>query len=137
VLRDVNKLKKFSYRANIVRLEGQATPSQWMVYTTYDMPPLIKDRDVVVQYNVVRLANGNVDVNYKSVANVVPETKDYKRQDDFTGSWKFEKVSPTRTKVTYTAFGTTDGFPGWLVNMVITNGPKYTMTNFREEVEKL
>ncbi len=136
VLRDVNKLKRFSYRANIVGLVGQPTADQWMVYTTYNMPALVKDRDVVVQYNIFRLNNGNIDVIYKSMSGVVPESKDYKRQEDFTGAWQFEKISPTRTRVIYTAFGTTDGFPGWLVNLVITAGPKYTMTNFRKEVEK-
>ncbi len=136
LLGDVNKLKIFSYRANIVRLEGQAIPGQWMVYTTYDMPAPIKDRDAVTQYKVSRLANGDIEVNYESVSGVVPKSKDFKRQDDFFGVWKFEKVSITRTRVTYTAFGTTDGFPGWLVNMVITTGPRYTMTNFRKEVEK-
>lgn len=136
VLRDVDKLKRFSYRTNIVRIEGRPTTNQWIVYATFNMPALIKDRDAVTQYNVSWLPNGNIDVNFRSLSGVVPELKDYRRQDDFTGAWQFEKISPTRTKVTYTAFGTTDGFPGWIVNMVITTGPKFTMANFRKEVEK-
>jgi len=135
VLRDVNKLKIFTYRAKIVRLVGQPTANQWVVYAAYDLPALIRNHDAVTQYNVQRLANGNIEVNYHSVSHLVPVTRQFRRQDDFTGTWKFEEISPNRIRVTHTTTVTTEGYPGWLVNMVIANGPIFTMSNFRTEVE--
>jgi len=107
-------------------------------YIRFDMIWPISDRDIV-QYSVTKTdpATGVIHINTQAISGKVPEKKNVVRITENNIIWKITPLSENETRIEYYAINNPGGMvPAWLMNMVVTIGPKNTMQNLIRHLER-
>lgn len=129
-----SKFTKFMYNVLYAEKFESTSPEEFVVYCVVDFPWPYTDRDMFLNYHFYDLGNGNVKAKLYSVADKKNDPK-YEYLGGVTGSWYFEKISDTKTRVTNQSKTSQTGFPDWLVNMFLLDAPKFNMPKFKSYVE--
>ncbi len=109
--------------------------NNFIVYYTIDMPIGFKNRDIVLNNNILQLSQNKIKINLSAVPKQYPEQDKYVRIENANGYWLLSENNG-KTTVTYQFF--TDpkaDFPEWVVNLFIVDGPYETLSNLKQKYQ--
>lgn len=126
---------EFLYRVKSVKLIDHSDETAPCLYYTMDFPFPLSDRDMIVDGSITKdPQSGEMTILLKSNPEKMPLTK-YVRIKDVDGSWVLKKINDSQTQITNYGISTTRGLPTWLVNLLVLQIPKSTLTKLRRIVE--
>ena len=107
-------------------------PQNIIYYTESHLPWPIKDRDLVIELNILPTPDV-LNILAKSVPNYLPVQNDYVRVPYSLAVWKVTQAPDNKLKVDYT-FSVDPGgsIPSWLVNATLTIGPYNSFVKLRQ-----
>ena len=114
--------------------------SEEEIYYYYQaaVPWPFKNRDDVMRFVMKKNTdNEGVTILFTGHPDYIPEKDKIVRMRLNKGHWKFTPVSNGETEIDYVFF--TDegkGYPNWLVNIFIVDGPFEIISNLKEQVKK-
>ncbi len=112
--------------------DDKVNPIQYNVVTA----PLVSNRDVVIQTNIVRTPNKIVRAFRGIELASVPPKKGIVRMPRMVGVWVFEVVNKNQTRVTYQNLAHPGGsLPSGLVNMTVVKMPFVSLTGMKAQVK--
>ncbi len=99
------------------------SPQNIIYYTQSHLPWPIKDRDLIVELNIVPTPDV-LNIQAKSLPDYLPKKSDYIRVPYSLAQWKVTQAADNKLKVDYT-FSIDPGgsIPSWIVNATLTIGP--------------
>lgn len=106
-------------------------------YIRFDMTWPVSDRDIV-QYSVTKkdVTTGIYTIRTRAIEGKIPEKKRVVRITENNIAWKLIPLGPDRTRILYYAINNPGGWvPAWIMNMLVTIGPRHTMNKLTEELE--
>jgi hypothetical protein len=106
-------------------------------YEQTELPIGFKNRDIVLQNTLIRKKNGSVLIKMEAVPDKYPHQDKFVRIRNAYGYWLLQPKDANRTYVTYQFFSDPQaGFPSWIVNLFIVDGPINTLSNLKKIVKK-
>jgi hypothetical protein len=137
VLVDLPRQREWvSHLAESRLLEGDPLAHS-VVYSRYDLPWPVRDRDAVIESVVTeRPMEGEVHVRFRSTTTALaPERPECIRIPLCEGEFTLAQAAPDRVRVTYTIRLDPGGLlPAWLVRHFIRDAPADTLARFRSQV---
>ena len=134
LLRNFDAHPNFLYRVKTVKLIEMDDQSP-IIYYTLDFPFPLTDRDMVIQGKITPKPNSKEIVfELESIPDKLPKTNKV-RIRTVDGSWILKKVGEQQTQITNYGESTTKGLPTWLVNLLIYQIPKSTLTKYKAILE--
>ncbi len=137
VLVDIPREKEWvSHLSESRLLEGDPL-GRSIVYSRYDLPWPVKDRDAVIESVVSeRPRMGQVEVRFRTAASrLAPEGHECVRVPLCDGEFTLTEVARDRVRVVYTVRLDPGGWlPGWLVRHFVRDAPADTLRRFRAQV---
>ena len=137
VLVDLPRQREWvSHLAESRLLEGDPLASS-VVYSRYDLPWPVRDRDAVIESVVTeRPWEGEVHVRFRSTTMALaPGRLECIRVPLCEGEFTLAQAGPDRVRVTYTIRLDPGGsLPAWLVRHFIRDAPADTLARFRRQV---
>jgi hypothetical protein len=110
----------------------------WIEYMTTAVPWPLDDRDVVLEFAVIRKTDDYFEANLISVPQAIPEKENYVRIEVSEGNWIFRKEDDHRVRVIHQFLSDPGGgIPRWIVNLFIVSGPFKTLLNLKERCRNL
>jgi hypothetical protein len=108
------------------------SPQNIVYYTQSHLPWPIKDRDLVVQLNIMP-SGAVLNIQAKSLPDYLPMKSEYIRVPYSLATWKVTDEPNNKLKVDYT-FSVDPGgsIPSWLVNATLTIGPYNSFAKLKE-----
>jgi hypothetical protein len=108
------------------------TPQNIIYYTQSHLPWPIKDRDLVVELNIISTQDV-LNVQAKSLPDYLPKNGDYIRVPYSLAQWRVTQAPDNKLKVDYT-FSVDPGgsIPSWIVNATLTIGPYNSFVKLKE-----
>jgi hypothetical protein len=108
------------------------TPQNIIYYTQSHLPWPIRDRDLVVELNIVPTPEV-LNVQAKSIPDYLPRDSNYIRVPYSLAVWKVTQAPDNKLMVDYT-FSVDPGgnIPSWIVNATLTIGPYNSFVKLRE-----
>lgn len=108
-------------------------------YILFDMPWPIEDRDIVQQSITQKdSVSGTAQINIRALDVDLPKKRKVVRIKENNIYWKLQPLSSNKTRILYYVVGNPGGnIPAWLMNKLITFGPKKTIQQLIEQVETL
>ena len=106
-------------------------------YIRFDMMWPVSDRDIV-QFSQTKKdpATGIYTIHTQAITGKIPEKENVVRVKDNRIIWNLIPLDPGRTRIIYYAISDPGGVvPAWLVNQVVTIGPRRTMDNLIKAME--
>jgi hypothetical protein len=138
VLQDINNYNAWVYSNKKSTILKTINPETIIYYTQSHLPWPIKDRDLVVELNIMPSAEV-LSIQAKSLPDYLPKENNYIRVPYSLAQWKVTTAAPgDRVKVDYT-FSIDPGgsIPSWLVNATLTIGPYNSFIKLREVLKAL
>lgn len=120
-------------KAYSLEIEGED-----IYYILFDMPWPIEDRDIV-QKSLTQIdsLSGIAQIYTRALESDLPKKKNVVRVVENNIYWRLYPLGENKTRILYYAIGNPGGrVPAWLVNMIVTVGPKNTIKQLIEQVEK-
>lgn len=116
----------------------ESSENSMVVYDFMKGSFLVKDRDVVVRYTLIKdTVNNTTGIKWSQV-----DVKGYEPTDSIvrmpiaTGSWNFEKIDSTSCMATENfRFHPGGNPPAWLINMVVKSSIPIELKHLREAVK--
>jgi hypothetical protein len=107
-------------------------PQKIIYYTESHLPWPIKDRDLIVELNIISNAD-ILNVQAKSIPDFLPKNDKFVRVPYSLAQWKVTQAASNKLKVDYT-FSVDPGgsIPAWLVNATLAIGPYKSFLKLRE-----
>ncbi len=103
----------------------------YLVYYQIDLPIGFKNRDIVLQNNVLKDDNGTITVKLVSAPENYSKKDGFIRIEEAYGYW-YIKPAGNLSEVTYKFYSNPKGnFPAWIVNIFIVDGPYKTLKNLK------
>lgn len=116
--------------ARVVKADP-VNPIQYNVVTA----PLVSDRDVVIQSNIVRSAKKILCAFRGITLDSVPAKKGIVRMPRMIGMWLLEAVGDRQTRVSYQNLADPGGsLPSGLVNLTVVKLPFITLVGLKSQV---
>jgi len=139
VLTDLPRHREWvSHLAECRVLEGDPR-DRCVVYSRFDLPWPVQDRDAVVQNAVTRLVlEGTIQVRFWSTPHPgAPVRSDCLRVPRTEGSFTLRELAPGRVAVTYEVRLDPGGWlPAWLVRAFVKDAPHTTLQAFLAQVRR-
>lgn len=136
LMQDEDKIFKWQNHVSKFEVYPQPDTTIWFEYSYHDIPWPVSDQDHYLLYTLSKPEPGKLFVTFNSkVDDVKAPVKKGVTRMELTGSWTFEQVTPTRTKVTYRIISKPIGIPKWLTDPIIRSNIMTTMKEFVEVVE--
>lgn len=102
-------------------------------YCVHHAPWPVKNRDGVIEQQIMRLNEETVCIHLRSNNNLVPVKKGLVRVEYLRGTWVLTDRGDGKTRVTYQVHSDPGGnIPDWLVNTMITEAPTATLANLHK-----
>lgn len=137
VLVDVPRQKEWVSHLCESRLVEGDPVARSIVYSRYDLPWPVKDRDAVIESVVEeRPELGEVHVRFRSIqAPEVPVRRDCIRVPLCEGEFTLSESRPGSVRVTYTIRLDPGGWlPDWLARQFVRDAPAKTLRDFKAQV---
>jgi hypothetical protein len=128
---------KWMHRCAESSLLKKIDDSQAILYNRTDAPWPIWDRDVIVQSNIKKSADGKqVDVEFANVDSNLRAVPDkVVRMPKLVGFYKLRETAPGKTEVTYQIESDIGGsIPAWLAKRAAKELPYVTLSKLRDRV---
>jgi hypothetical protein len=136
LIQDEKKIQKWQKHVSEFKVYPQLDTTTWLEYSYHDIPWPVSDQDHLLQYKFGEIIPGkSLFLTFESRQNdaLAPVRKGVTRMELY-GSWKWEQISPGKTKVTYRILSKPIGIPKWLTDPIIRSN---IMTTIEEYVALL
>jgi hypothetical protein len=136
LIQDEQKIQEWQKHVSEFKVYPQRDTMSWMEYSYHDIPWPVSDQDHLLKYTILEVVPGkSVFIAFESRENetLAPVRKGVTRME-LSGSWKWEQISPGKTKVTYRILSKPIGIPKWLTDPIIRSN---IMTTIEEYVALL
>ncbi len=136
LVQDQNKVQLWQKHVSEFKVYPQPDTMTWLEYSYHDIPWPVSDQDHLLKYTIVEVIPGkSVFLAFESRENetLAPVRKGVTRME-LSGSWKWEQISPGKTKATYRILSKPIGIPKWLTDPIIRSN---IMTTIEEYISLL
>ncbi|MEM6726087.1 MAG: START domain-containing protein, partial [Bacteroidota bacterium] len=106
-------------------------------YTVYNAAkaPVVKDRDMVIEMEVVRLRSDQTQIKMRALKGVVPEKDGMVRMTYLKGHWLLTPQNGGVEVLQQVHADPAGKIPDWVANSSIVDSPFKTMGNLKERLE--
>lgn len=133
IIQNVDEYPDWTENCETASIHKVLTDTSRIEYMTTKVPWPLEDRDVAMEFVVVKNTDNYFQANLTSVPEAVPLSDNYIRIEISQGSWIFKKIDDNRVEVIHQFLSDPGGsIPKWIVNMFIVNGPYKTLENLKE-----
>lgn len=132
-LTDYNNHKNWVYNcksSNLIKQEGDTTHLYQVCNATWPF----KNRDYVLCLEKKLLENGTIQVDFKSVSNIISDKEELVRIDEFIGYWKIEKKESKLIITMYGKFNPKMKLPKTIIKQYVKKIPFNTLRNLKTKV---
>jgi hypothetical protein len=106
-------------------------------YIITKLPFPLKDRDEIYKYTFHQINNKTVEVKMLALPDYLPREKDIVRIPESSGSYLFESISPSQTRVILKMHNDPGGnLPAWIVNSKVVKVPFGTLLALEKQASK-
>jgi hypothetical protein len=135
MLEDIGDYNSWVYSNKKSTVLKTITPQNIIYYTQSHLPWPIKDRDLIIELNIVPGADV-LSIVAKSLPAYLPQNENYIRVPYSLAQWKVTQAPDNKLKVDYT-FSVDPGgnIPSWIVNATLTIGPYNSFLKLKEILE--
>ena len=136
LIQDEEKIKRWQSHVSEFKVYLERDTTTWHEYSYHDIPWPVSDQDHWLKYTIKEFIPGkHLLITFESHENeaLAPVRKGVTRME-LSGSWKWEQISTTETKVTYRILSKPIGIPKWLTDPIIRSN---IMTTIEEYVALL
>lgn len=134
LLQDTDACTAWVFRCKESRILNQPSSIERTFYQVTSLPFPARSRDLIFDAKVTYHENGSVEVKLSLNPGAMDETRHIRIQDAH-GSYLFEPVSESQTRVTWVQYVDPAGsLPSWLVNSMLTDLPFNSLVAFRDLV---
>lgn len=123
--------------SNVKRVEVLATPSpdEHIVYTQFNAPWPIKNRDMVTYSRIYRTAKTQLQIGIQAAPDTYAKRDAYVRIEHVAASWVINQLSQNEISIEYQAIADPAGkIPLWLGNSVAKSNVFNTFKKMRERL---
>ena len=137
-LSEVPLYKDWAYKCSSSLLLNRVSQNEFSYYITLDFPFPFNDRDLFVDSKHSIDQNTGVYHSYSVASkNSADQNDEFVHISEFESSWEITPQKQGELLVDYKVISNPGGdIPVWLINLVITKGPKETMKKFIRMVEE-
>lgn len=136
LLQDTGACSQWVFRCKESRILEQPSPVERTFYQVTSLPFPAKSRDVIFHAAITYRETGAIEVKLNARPDALDKTR-HVRIQDARGSYLFEPISESKTRVTWQQYVDPAGsLPSWLVNSMLTDLPFQSLVAFRELVMK-
>lgn len=133
IIQDVDRYPVWTANCETASVYKVLSDTSRIEYLTTKVPWPLEDRDVAMEYVVIKNTDSYFQANLVSVPDAVPISDDYVRIKISEGSWIFKKIGDNRIEVIHQFLSDPGGsIPMFIVNMFIVSGPYKTLENLKE-----
>jgi hypothetical protein len=133
IIQNVDKYPVWTANCETASIYKVLSDTSRIEYLTTKVPWPLEDRDVAMEFVVVKDTETYFQANLTSIADAVPLSDDYVRIEISEGSWIFRKIDENRVEVIHQFLSDPGGsIPMFIVNMFIVSGPYKTLENLKE-----
>jgi len=131
-LEDISDYNSWVYSNKKSTVLKTITPQNIIYYTESHLPWPIKDRDLIIELNIMPTQDV-LNIVAKSLPGYLPQNNNYIRVPYSLAQWKVTQAPNNQLKVDYT-FSVDPGgnIPSWLVNATLTIGPYNSFLKLKE-----
>lgn len=138
IIQDVENYPVWTANCETASIYEVLSDSSRIEYMTTKVPWPLEDRDVVIEFVIIRNTDSYFQANLTSVPDAVPLSDDYLRVEISKGTWIFKKIDDNRIEVVNQFLSDPGGnIPKWIVNMFIVSGPYKTLENLKDLCSEL
>jgi ribosome-associated toxin RatA of RatAB toxin-antitoxin module len=133
IIQNVEKYPVWTANCETASIYKVLSDTSRIEYLTTKVPWPLEDRDVAMEFVVVKNTKNYFRANLTSVPDAVPLSDDYVRIEISEGTWIFKKIDEKSVEVIHQFLSDPGGsIPMFIVNMFIVSGPYKTLENLRE-----
>jgi hypothetical protein len=133
IIQNVDKYPVWTANCETASIYKVLSDTSRIEYLTTKVPWPLENRDVAMEFVVVKDTETYFQANLTSIADAVPLSDDYVRIEISEGSWIFRKIDENRVEVIHQFLSDPGGsIPMFIVNMFIVSGPYKTLENLKE-----
>lgn len=136
-LSDVASYSDWVYKCNSSRIIKRTSAGEFIYYITLDFPFPFVDRDLTIESK--HWIDQNTGVYHSqsfAIKAQATQNEEYVHINEFESEWQITPLENSQLLVEYKSISNPGGdIPTFLVNMVISKGPKETMKEFIRLVE--
>lgn len=131
LLQNEKQIKKWQHHVSEFEVYKQDDPATWLEYSYHDIPWPVSDQDHFLVYTIETSNDNRVFISFESKEDSVlaPVRKGVTRME-LSGSWTFEKISPTKIKATYRILSRPLNIPKFITDPIIRNNMMTTIQRF-------
>lgn len=141
---DVNSVKDWMKNCDASRLLSDSISQEgYTAYFKTDSPWPVDDRDYTLTYSIEQNPDDmSVTLSFKTISDLVPETKGTVRVTELEGFWKMTPLnsdnsgSSPKVKIIYQVSANPGGsIPAWIANSFAVDQPFESLKNLRQVVK--
>jgi len=137
IIHDVENYPSWTTNCQSAEIVEVLNDTTRIEYLTTAVPWPLTDRDVVLQFQVVKQTDVYFEATLKSKPEAVPENDKNTRIVISQGNWIFKTINDSQVEIEHQFLSDPGGgIPMWIVNMFIVSGPYKTLHNLKELCEK-
>jgi len=138
ILTDFESYPKWVNKYIYAQVLEKLDETEYYYYVQIDIPDPLNDRDLVNHVKVVYKSKNEIRILINAHPNRIDKHSKYVRIPYYKGSWTLEAISETQTKLTFQIHADPGGIiPGWVANLVMTEGPYNTLFNLGLYVNRI
>ncbi len=137
IIHDVENYPSWTANCQSAEIVEVLNDTTRIEYLTTAVPWPLTDRDVVLQFQVVKQTDVYFEAMLNSKPEAVPENDKHTRIVISQGNWIFKKINDSQVEIEHQFLSDPGGgIPMWIVNMFIVSGPYKTLLNLKELCEQ-
>ena len=138
LIKNESKIKKWQSHVSEFKVYPQPDTTTWLEYSYHDIPWPVSDQDHFLVYKLMVVKPGQellIAFESRVNATLAPLRDDVSRMG-LTGSWRLERISSRKTKVTYRIMSMPSGIPRFFTDPVIRRNMMSTIKSYMELLKK-
>jgi hypothetical protein len=115
----------------------QISQSEWFTYTLFDIPWPFEERDLISNYRVKNLDEGNgVVILINSREDYLPEKQNIQRLANYTANWTIVRMGDARVSISFSAIADTPPmFPRFIQDPVLAQLFHNNLVNLKKMLD--
>lgn len=136
LLFDTQNANKWLSNIEKVTVLKSPSPNEHIVYTQFNAPWPIKNRDMVTYSRIFRTSKSQTQIGIQAAPNVYPKQSNYIRIEHVEASWVINQLSQNKISIEYQAIADPAGkIPLWLGNSVAKSNVFNTFKKMRARLK--
>ncbi len=137
VICDVSKFTEWMPDIEEAKMLKKESADMQIDYTETNAPWPVKNRDAVVQRDIIHGKNGEITINMKALPDYIPEKDGIVRIPKMDGFWKMTPRGNGEVEVINQVLADPGGYlPSWLVNAKVVDDPWEIMQGLEKMAKK-